>query len=131
MSYLITHMDSSWKNYQFYIYVVLFAVGIVFLIITVNDLVTRNSAIIKAGLTLSTTGDWEYWIFAVSLVVAATFLYLTVKIAADTRKFELLVNGESKYTFVKNIRDLQKLANELGPRYGDQLNKAMEKWKVK
>ncbi len=124
-------MDSSWKNYQFYIYVVLFAVGIVFLIITVNDLVTRNSAIIKAGLTLSTTGDWEYWIFAVSLVVAATFLYLTVKIAADTRKFELLVNGESKYTFVKNIRDLQKLANELGPRYGDQLNKAMEKWKVK
>lgn len=124
-------MENSWRNYQFYIYVVLFAVGIVFLVITVNDLVTRNNAIIKAGLTLSTTGNWEYWIFAVSLVIAATFLYLTVKIASDTRKFESLINGESKYTFVKNIRDLQKLARELGPRYNDQLNQAMEKWKVK
>ncbi len=124
-------MESSWRNYQFYIYVVLFSVGIVFLVITVNDLVTRNSTIIRAGLTLSATGDWEYWIFAVSLVVAATFLYLTIKIAADTRKFELLINGESKYTFVKNIKDLQKLASELGPRYLDQLDKAMEKWKVK
>lgn len=124
-------MQNSWKNYQFYLYVVLFAVGIVFLLITVNDLVSRNSALIRSGFTLSSTGDWEYWIFAVSLVLAATFLYMTLKIVVHTKKFEELITSSSKYTFVKNIKELQKLAKELGPHYGEQLNQAMEKWKVK
>ena len=124
-------MQDTWKNYQFYLYVVLFAIGAVFLLITVNDLVTRNEAIIKSGLSLLSTGNWEYWIFAVSLVVAFTFFYLSLKIATQTKRFEDLISSDSKYTFVKNIKELQKLARDLGPRYGQQLNQAMEKWKIR
>lgn len=124
-------MQDTWKNYQFYYYVVLFAIGVVFLVITVNDLVIRNDAIIKSGLSLLSTGNWEYWIFAVSLVVAFTFFYLTLKIATQTKRFEDLISSESKYTFVKNIKELQKLARSLGPRYGEQLSRTMEKWKIR
>ena len=124
-------MANSWREYQFYIYVILFAIGVVFLIITINDFVTKNEGIIKAGLTITSTGDWEYWIFALALILSTTFLYLSVKVASNTKRFEELIRGESKSAIVKNLKELQRLARELGPRHGEELQKTMDKWKIK
>lgn len=107
------------------------ALGVVLLVLTANDLIVKNYAVIESGFTLTVLGAWETWLFALALIVAATFAYYFAKVTSDTRKFHELIKSSSKHTFVKNLRTLQKIARNLGPKYEAMLQESMNKWKVK
>lgn len=124
-------MNRSWREYQSYIYLVLLAIGIVFLVMTLNDLIVKDPGLKSSGFTLAFAGSWETWIFAVSIVVSMVFAYYFAKVLQETRKFHSLVASSSKHSFVKNLRDLQRIARHLGPRYEQLLRESMDKWKVK
>ena len=124
-------MNRSWREYQFYIYLALLAVGIVFLLMTLNDLIVRNPGLKSAGFTLASVGAWETWIFALAVILSAVFAYYFVKIARETKKFHNLIASSSKHSFVKNLRELQLIARHLGPKYESILKESMDKWKVK
>lgn len=107
------------------------AVGVVLLIMTVNDLIIKNTAVIDSGFTLQIMGEWETWLFAIAILIAAVFAYYFAKVTSDTKKFHRLMDSTSKQNFVKNLRELRKIARSLGPTYEEMLQKSMDKWKVK
>ncbi|MEM0158041.1 MAG: DUF3198 domain-containing protein [Thermoplasmataceae archaeon] len=121
----------SIREFQAYIYLVFLALGIVLLFITSNDLIFYNTSIYDSGLTFKVAGDWEYWIFALGIVLVMLFAYMYTKITRDYRKFRTILDGNSKQTFVKNLKNLQKIARNLGPRYEEELRRKIEEWKVK
>lgn len=124
-------MTSSWREYQSYLYIVLLAVGIVLLVITINDLIIKNTAVTDSGFTLQTLKAWEYWVFVLGIILSASFAYFYAKLLSDTRKFHRLIQSSSKHTFVKNLKELQKISRSLGPKYVNLLHESMDKWKVK
>ena len=124
-------MNRSWRQYQSYIYLAILAIGIVLLIMTVNDLIVKDPGLKTSGFTLAATGAWETWIFALAVVVSIIFAYYFVKVVQETKKFHSLITSSSKHTFVKNLRDLQRIAGHLGPKYEALLRESMDKWKVK
>lgn len=124
-------MATSWREYQSYLYLFLMALGVVLLLITVNDLIIKNTGVIESGFTLQAMGAWESWLFAIAIVMAATFAYYFVRVTSQTRKFHELIDSSSKHAFVKNLRELQRIARNLGPSYEARLQESMNKWKVK
>ena len=124
-------MSRSWREFQSYIYLALLASCVVILVMTINDLLVSNSALKNSGFTLTAAGAWETWIFAFALVFSIIFAYYFAKIVRETKKFHSLIASSSKHNFVKNLKDLQKIARNLGPRYEQILKESMDKWKVK
>ncbi len=124
-------MASSWREYQSILYLVLLALGVVLLIITVNDLIIKNFAVMDSGFSLIVLGAWEYWVFALGIILAGTFAYYFVKVTNDTKKFNELIKSSSKHSFLKNLRELQKISHSLGPKFETELHEVMNKWKVK
>lgn len=119
------------KEFQTVIYIVLAAVSIIFLIISGNDLITHNVAIKDSGLTLTSAGNWIYWIFLASVIGTGAFLYLYLHVISSLKKFNTLINSGSKQAFVKNLKELERIVRILGPRERTILREAREKWKVK
>ena len=124
-------MKISVRNYQFIIYIAFLALSAVIFLITTNDLLINNTVIQDSGFTLSSTGDWIYWIFALSFVFTMVFAYLVYRYFADVKSFKKLSEGSSKQTFVKNLKKLEKIAFRLGPIFQEQLQKSKEKWNVR
>ena len=124
-------MSAKIKDYQFYFYLVAFVVSFFALIISANDIIFHNDALSNSMLSFASLGNWDYWIFIAGVIFTLLFFYFLYKITSDMRKFEELVSKQSKYNFVKSMKDLQIIARRLGPKYEKQLTEAMEKFKVK
>lgn len=124
-------MASSWREYQSILYLVLMAIGVVLLILTLNDLVIKNPAVLDSGFSLIALHNWEYWVFALAIILAGTFAYYFIKVTNDTKKFNKLIKSSSKHSFLKNLRELQKISHSLGPKFEVELHEVMNKWKVK
>ncbi len=124
-------MSARIKDYQFYIYLVAFVISFFVLVISANDVIFHSDFLSNSALSFSSLGNWDYWIFVAGVIFTLLFFYFLYKITMDMRKFEELVSKQSKYNFVKSIKDLQKIAKRLGPKYERQLAAAMEKFKVK
>jgi len=80
---------------------------------------------------ISYTGNWVYYIFALSIIGDGYFIYLFFSTINARRKFEELMNTDSKAAFVKNIRDLEIEARKLGPSFKKRLNDKKEQLKIK
>ena len=124
-------MSARIKDYQFYIYLVAFVISFFVLVISANDVIFHSNFLSSSALSFSSLGNWDYWIFVAGVIFTLLFFYFLYKITIDMRKFEELVSKQSKYNFVKSMKDLQKIARRLGPKYERQLAAAMEKFKVK
>ncbi|MCL5678633.1 MAG: DUF3198 domain-containing protein [Candidatus Thermoplasmatota archaeon] len=124
-------MSARIKDYQFYIYLVAFVISFFVLVISANDVIFHSDFLSNSALSFSSLGNWDYWIFVAGVIFTLLFFYFLYKITIDMRKFEELVSKQSKYNFVKSMKDLQKIARRLGPKYERQLAAAMEKFKVK
>ncbi|MCL4359021.1 MAG: DUF3198 domain-containing protein [Candidatus Thermoplasmatota archaeon] len=124
-------MSARIKDYQFYIYLVAFVISFFVLVISANDVIFHSDFLSNSALSFSSLGNWDYWIFVAGVIFTLIFFYFLYKITIDMRKFEELVSKQSKYNFVKSMKDLQKIARRLGPKYERQLAAAMEKFKVK
>ncbi len=124
-------MSARIKDYQFYIYLVAFVISFFVFVISANDVIFHSDFLSNSALSFSSLGNWDYWIFVAGVIFTLLFFYFLYRITIDMRKFEELVSKQSKYNFVKSMKDLQKIARRLGPKYERQLAAAMEKFKVK
>ncbi len=124
-------MFRSFRDYQSIIYITVAAVSIIFFVISANDVVFHSKSLSQAGLTLSSAGNWSYWILALSTIGSVVFLYMYIHIISSLRKFNELINSQSKQVFVKNLRELERTARILGTRERKLLREAREKWKVR
>ncbi len=120
-------MTSKLREFQSFLYILGAAIGVVLFVLTSNELIFKNSALPS----LSYLGNWGYWVFTLGLVMMIVFFYLYYKVISDTKKFQELINSESKNIFSKNLRDLERLSKKLGPRYVAELKSAKEKWKLR
>lgn len=80
---------------------------------------------------LSSSGGWVYYIFFLSIIGLFYFGYVLGRAVIDRRKFEELINSDSKSTFVKNVRDLDIIAKRLGPSFRKRLDDKKEQLKVR
>ncbi|MCL4328201.1 MAG: DUF3198 domain-containing protein [Candidatus Thermoplasmatota archaeon] len=119
------------KEFQFPIYLTVACVSAVFFIVSFNDEVIHNQTLIQDSLTLSSLGDWVYWIFALSFVLAAVFAYETYAVLRDTKSFYRLIRSDSKQNFVKNIKELNRISKKLGGTFREDLDSAKERWNVR
>ncbi|MCL4332208.1 MAG: DUF3198 domain-containing protein [Candidatus Thermoplasmatota archaeon] len=119
------------REYQFLVYLLLLCVSVLFFIISMNDQVFHNQALIRGSVTLNSTGSWIYWILALSFIFSLFFGYETYTVLKDTRSFYSLIKSDSKHSFVKNLKELERIAGRLGPMFSDELHTAKEKWKVR
>ncbi len=124
-------MKFSLRQMQSYIFITFAALSIVIFAISFNDLLIGNSSLLKAGITFTSLGTWNYWIFTVSMLSLLIFLYMFMKVLSDTRKFNRIVSGSSKQTFIKNVRELETLAHRLGPVFSQRLKEAKDRWNYK
>lgn len=124
-------MIKKLRDFQSVIYIVIAAVSIIFLVVSANDVIFKNAGISQSGLTLSSAGNWIYWILTASTILTIIFMYLYIHVIASLRKFNELINSHSKQVFVKNLRELERTARVLGSRERKMLKEAREKWKVK
>ncbi|AKA47860.1 hypothetical protein IX51_00790 [uncultured archaeon] len=120
-------MTSKIREYQSFLYILGAAIGVVLFVLTSNELIFKSSAL--PG--LSSLGNWGYWVFTLGLVMMIAFFYLYYRLLSDTKKFETLINSESKNTFSKNLRELDRISKKLGPRYVTELKETKEKWKLR
>ncbi|MCL4413085.1 MAG: DUF3198 domain-containing protein [Candidatus Thermoplasmatota archaeon] len=77
------------------------------------------------------TGNYIYYIFALSVAGDLYFIYIFVSTLEARRKFEELMSTDSKLAFVNNVRELEKMAKKLGPTFRGRLNRKKEELKVK
>jgi hypothetical protein len=124
-------MIAKWKDYQFFIYLVLLAISILVLIISMNDVLFHNSGFSTYFVTFSSIGNWIYWIFVAGVIFTILFFYLFYRVLLDMRKFDELVSKGSKFSLMKSLKELRVISKRLGPRYQKLLSEAMEKYKVK
>lgn len=76
-------------------------------------------------------GNWQYYIFAFSLIGFLYFAYLLTTTVLQRRKFEELIASDSKATFVKNARDLDIIASKLGPSFRKRYDEKKSQLRVK
>lgn len=120
-------MTSKIREYQSFLYLLGAAVGVVLFALTSNELIFKSSLL--PG--FSFLGNWSYWVFTLGLIMMIVFFYLYYKVLSDTKKFQNLINSESKSIFSKNLRELERISRKLGPRYIHELRNAKNRWKVK
>lgn len=123
-------MASAIKDFQSVIYLILGAIGVTVFFVSMNDLILHINSITSV-ITFQSLGNWLYWVFTLGLVFFIVFFYMFFKMTQDTRRFEELINSNSKQTFVTNLKELEKLSRALGRKYSVELSEAKQRWKVK
>jgi hypothetical protein len=124
-------MALRFKDFQTYIYIILMAIGLALFVISSNDLIFGNKALINNGITFKSAGPWNYWIFTLGIIMTGLFVYLYAKTMSDVSKFRRLMESDSKYSFMKNMKELEAISQRLGTTYKERLTAAKERWKIK
>jgi amino acid transporter len=124
-------MYQNIKNFTLIVYFGVLIASIIIWITSANDLLFHYSGLTENSFTFNYLGYWNYWIFVISLVLILIFAYYTYVWIKEDRKFITMTASESKQTFMKNIKALEKIARKHGSRYESILAEAKEKWKVR
>jgi phosphotransferase system glucose/maltose/N-acetylglucosamine-specific IIC component len=124
-------MNGNLKNFTLIIYFGILIASVIVWVISANDLLFHYSGLTNNSITFNYLGNWNYWIFTISLVLVLIFAYYTYVWIKEDKKFITMTSSESKQTFVKNLKSLEKIARKHGSRFQSMLNEAKEKWKVR
>ncbi len=124
-------MSKIYREWMFYIYMILSAIFVIIFIISANDLLFHYNGFINNGLTFEAAGNWNYWIFTLSLIFSGIFLYYTYDWFKDDRFFNEIMNSDSKSKFIKNMRELETIARKHGPSYEERLVEKKSAWKIR
>lgn len=76
-------------------------------------------------------GGWSYYVFVLSLIGFLYFAYVLVSTDLERRKFEELINSDSKATFLKNARDLEVVSKKLGPTFEKRYKDRRDQLRIK
>ncbi|MCL4323395.1 MAG: DUF3198 domain-containing protein [Candidatus Thermoplasmatota archaeon] len=124
-------MASKLREFLLYFYLVIAVVGLVFLFFSTNYLFFHNSAVDTYSFGLDTVGNWNDWIFIISLFISGVFVYYVYKWIDDDRFFMRNINSDSKSHFMKNMKKLEKIAREHGSIYQQMLQNKKSFWKIR
>lgn len=119
-----------YKDKLYIVYIIISIVSIFFFIISLNDLLFGNPALIKL-VSLKFIGNWQYWILIVSIITFSYFAYMSYSVINDILKFKKLLKSNSKKVFLSNISELERISGRLGSEYEDLLLQAKHKWGIK
>ncbi len=75
-------------------------------------------------------GNWIYWIFGLSIIALFVSIIYTYDILKKKKEFNEYINSDSKAKFVKKLKDLEILADKLGPKHRKMLEEKKREWKV-
>lgn len=124
-------MSSTLKEIAFYIYLILLIVGSLFLILSVNYLFVGNTTLETYSFGTNALGNWNDWIFVLSLFIVSVFGYYVYEWINDDRFFMKNINSDSKSHFLKNLKKLEKIARNHGLLYSQMLLEKKNTWKIK
>lgn len=124
-------MELSFREFAFYLYIGVFVISLIFLILTFNIIFIGNSTLNTFSLGLPSVGNWNDWIFIVSLFLTGVFGYYSYQWISDDRFFMENINAGSKSGFLKNLRRLEKIARNHGMLYSQLLAEKKNDWKIK
>jgi hypothetical protein len=118
------------KDKLYVVYIIVSIVSLFFFIISINDLLFHNQALINF-IPLKPLGNWEYWILIPSTIIFVYFAYMSYSMLNDISKFKKLITSSSKKTFLENLPDLEIISKRLGENYNDLLKQTKRKWGIK
>lgn len=124
-------MSKIYREWFFYIYLILTVVFLFIFMVSSNDLLFHYDGFINNGITFQAAGNWNYWIFFISLILTAIFTYYTYEWIRDDNFFNEIINSDSKSKFIKNMRELEKIARKHGPTYEERLDSKKSAWKIR
>ncbi|WP_337860292.1 DUF3198 domain-containing protein [Ferroplasma sp.] len=119
-----------YKDKLYLVYIIVSIASMFFFIISLNDLLFGNQALVKL-VSLKSYGNWQYWILIASLIVFSYFAYMSYSLLNDISKFKTLLKSSSKKTFMSNMPELERISKRLGSGYKDLLLQAKHKWGIK
>lgn len=123
-------MSKMNKDKLYVVYIIVSIVSLFFFIISINDLLFHNQALINF-IPLKPLGNWEYWILIPSTIIFVYFAYMSYSMLNDISKFKKLITSSSKKTFLENLPDLEIISKRLGENYNDLLKQTKRKWGIK
>ncbi len=109
----------------------IFAISMIGLTISSIYLFFRDAVPDFLGNIASAPGNWNYWILLLSglgLMVGGWYFYDTVK---KRRKFEDLMETNSRSKFMRNLPELEDIAWYLGKEYEERLEEKKRTLRVK
>jgi amino acid transporter len=119
-----------YKDKIYIISIVITIISLFFFIISINDLLFGNVALIHL-FSIKFIGAWQYWVLIVSVILFSYFAYMSYSLISDMSKFKKLLQSSSKKTFISNMPDLERISKRFGEHYDDLLTEAKHKWGIK
>ncbi|MDP8012002.1 MAG: DUF3198 domain-containing protein [Thermoplasmata archaeon] len=120
----------SWREYIIIISIVLLVLGLVFLVFSFYGIFDSSASPDFISTFNKAVGDWIYWIFVLSIAIFLAGLYYTYDTIKKSREFFKYLNSDSKSKFISKLKDLEILADKLGPRHREMLEDKKKEWKV-
>jgi len=106
-------------------------VGVIFLIIGILGFMPDYELPVFSDI-VEDIGNWYWWFLIISLFffipASGWFMYSNM---ADRRRFDELIDTDSKKVFVSNLDELEEIAFRLGTTYQEELFDKKEELKVK
>jgi uncharacterized protein (DUF58 family) len=122
---------NKYKEFKIPISLIMMAVTLFLFILMVIDFFSLTILPVEFQSFVTALGGWSYYIFVLSLVGFLYFAYLLAATTAQRRRFEELIESDSKSTFVKNSRDLDIIARKLGPSFRKRFEEKKDQLRVK
>ncbi|MCL4350683.1 MAG: DUF3198 domain-containing protein [Candidatus Thermoplasmatota archaeon] len=123
-------MQKIFRSLMFYVYFLITIVSVAIFIIASNDLVFHNPGFTSV-VSFSSVGNWNYWILILAFLVFLVMFYYTYEWIKDDIFFNSNIHSDSKASFLKNMRKLEKIARKHGGLYNERLKEKKASWKIK
>ena len=119
------------REYMLLVTVIGLIVGIIFLIIGILGFMPDYELPFFTDI-VKDIGNWYWWFLITALFFfipgSAWFMYANI---SDRRRFNDLIDTDSKKVFVSNVDELEEIAFRLGSSYQEELFDKKEELKVK
>jgi hypothetical protein len=76
-------------------------------------------------------GDWDYWVFIITIIVFVACLWIFIDFILKLRKFSNYIETGSKSTFIKNKEEIEFLAWELGEKFIEQYEERKKELRIR
>ena len=119
-----------YKN-QVMISTIALIVGIILFTIGLVDVVLQNRMGTDAFSIFNFLGNWTYWFLVIGGFLVLVFGWFFGDRVNKIKKFNKLMDTNSKSKFIKNIAEIETLALSLGKKYEDRVTEREKEYKIR
>ncbi len=119
-----------YKN-QVMISTIALIVGIILFTIGLVDVVLQNRMDTDAFSIFNFLGNWTYWFLVIGGFLVLVFGWFFGDRVNKIKKFNKLMDTNSKSKFIKNIAEIETLALSLGKKYEDRVTEREKEYKIR